>query len=120
MDRTAHPLAAWLGPALDDLSDEQLDRLAAESAAIDARYPDGDDDYRREAALSAAAQYILGDTRAEEFGQAYAQATLARARAYAASQQIALMLLAEGASEAGTAAATGIDRMTVRKLAGKR
>lgn len=119
-DRRSHPLAAWLGPALDQLTDEQLVRLTAESRAIDARYPDEDDGHLREAALSAAAQYLLGDTEPGDFGRVLTAARLAEAQAYAASQQVAAMLCHDNPRyETRAAELTGIDRMIVRRMLGK-
>jgi len=54
-----YELEAWLGPALSDLTTEQVDRLLAEAQEIHARYP-GDEE-SQDAALSAAVQRLLGD-----------------------------------------------------------
>lgn len=118
-NRLSHPLYAWLGPAEPDLTDEQLVRLLAESERIEARYPDEDDQYRRDAALSAAVQYILGETTIDEAGRARSAAKIAELEASAASQQIAAMCCDDGMGEIEAARRAGIDRMTVRKARGK-
>ena len=59
-----YELEAWLGPALADLTPEQIDRLHREAEAIAAYYPDDQD--LQEAALTAATQYLLGDLTPEQ------------------------------------------------------
>lgn len=54
-------LEAWLGPALGDLTPEEVDRLLAEAQEIHARYPGVDQEDERDAALSAAVQRLLDD-----------------------------------------------------------
>lgn len=93
MDRNS--VATWLGPACDDLTDEQLDRLAAESADIDARYPDADEMPQRDAALSAAVQHLLGEVTISEADEAVARASNALATATAARKQIVAMASAD-------------------------
>lgn len=121
MDRTQLDpgLSAWLGPARDDLTDEQLDRVTAASHAIDARYPDSDDSDLREAALSAAVQYLLGDTTPEDVGRAHLAADRDALLASAAAQQVAVMLTEEGMSEVRAADAVYIARGTLRAALGK-
>jgi len=43
MPTTPEDLRPWLGPAWDELTKEQRERLAAESDRIYARYPDTDE-----------------------------------------------------------------------------
>ena len=73
-----HELEAWLGPALEDLTPEQVDRLHQEAMAIYDYYPDADD---REAALSASVQYLLGDLTLEEAGRRHREAWAAEEEA---------------------------------------
>lgn len=54
-----YELEAWLGPALADLSPQQVDHLHREALDLESRYPDDPD--AQEAALIAATQYLLGD-----------------------------------------------------------
>src|SRR5689334_18644643 len=96
MPTTADDLRPWLGPAWDQLSADQRDRLAEESDRIAARYPDSDDSDEREAALSAAVQYLLGETSIDDAGRAYTEARIAATRAQSVSRQIAAMASADG------------------------
>lgn len=113
-------LTVWLGPALDDLTPEQVERVTAEATRIHARYPHPDRQPERDAALSAAVQYLLGETTAEEAGRTLGEARARVLAPLAASRQIALMLVDDGISEADAARTTAIDRMTLRKDRGKR
>lgn len=54
-----HELEAWLGPALPELTPEQIDYLHREAEELEARYPDDAD--AREAALAEAVQHLLGE-----------------------------------------------------------
>jgi len=112
-------LRPWLGPAWDELNTDQLDRLCAESDRITERHPDADDAHLRDAALSAAVQYVLGEVNVDDAGRdlaaAYRQLELARA----ASRQLAVMLYADTDNEQGAARRTGINRMTLRGDLGK-
>ena len=54
-----YELEAWLGPAAEDLTPEQIDLLHQEAVEIESRYPDDPD--AQEAELVAATQYLLGD-----------------------------------------------------------
>lgn len=56
-----HELEAWLGPALPELTPEQIDHLHREAEAIDKQWPDPDDADAREAALAEAVQHLLGE-----------------------------------------------------------
>lgn len=117
-----HELEAWLGSALSDLTDEQVDRLATESGRIDGRYPDPDEQDLRDAAMSAAVQYLLDETTIDDAGRALTLARLELGRAMAVAQQLAAMAVEDGtvSSEYQAAERAGIDRMTVRKALGKR
>lgn len=116
-----YELEAWLGPALSDLTGEQIERLMAESDRIGERYPDPDEQDLREAALSAAVQYLLGETTIDDAGRALTKARLEQDRAMAAAQQLAAMAVEDGLmSEYQAADRARIDRMTVRKALGKR
>jgi hypothetical protein len=115
-----HELTVWLGPAYEQMTADQLDRFAGETDRIHERFPDRDEQPERDAAMSAAVQYLLGETRPDDAGRALAAARAAVSAAMAASQQIAVMANADGMSEVSAAQATGIDRMTLRKVLGKR
>lgn len=134
-------LATWLGPALDDMTDEQREQISDEAEKIAARYPEADQADEREHALSVAVELILDDatlesiadelvaarvdvrTRAEIASAAaelLATARAREARALVASQQAALMMIASGGSQSETARTLGVDRMTVRSWLGLR
>ncbi|NMM91341.1 hypothetical protein B2J88_44770 [Rhodococcus sp. SRB_17] len=54
----------WAGDAWAELDATQQARLVRAAEAIDERYPDPDDQPERDAALSTAVQYMLGETTA--------------------------------------------------------
>ncbi|GAA2644476.1 hypothetical protein GCM10010399_92970 [Dactylosporangium fulvum] len=113
-------LMAWLGPAADELTAEQIDLVAEASREIDERYPDPDEQPERDAAQSATVQYLLGETTPEDANRALIAARLAEARAYAAALQVAVMAHRSGTAEAAAARLAGVDRMSLRKALGKR
>jgi len=113
-------LMAWLGPAADDLTPEQIDRVRTEAAAIRRRYPDPDEQPERDAALSAAVQYLLGVVSPEDASRALATARRREREAYVAAEQVAVMLVADGAPKATAARRAGIDRMSLLKALGER
>jgi len=115
-----YELEAWLGPALSDLAPEQVDRLMQEAEDIAAYYPGVDDEELRDAALSAAVQLLLGDTTPEECARELRAARAAEARASAAAQQIAAMMVRDGVPKARAARECGIDRMTLLTRLGER
>lgn len=112
-----HELDAWLGPA--ELTTEQRATLVREVAEIEAAYPDPDDQDVRDAAMSAAVQYLLGDVTPQQVGQRLAEATGALARARASVRTTARLMVGSGASEVAAADALGVNRMTVRSALGK-
>src|SRR5690606_15310302 len=116
-----HELEAWLGPALEDLSPEQVDRLHREAEAIDERYPDPDDADDREAALTAAVQYLLGELTVEEAGRRRRETREAERHARVQAIQVACMAEADGMPAAAAARAAGIDRQVlIRRRAARR
>jgi hypothetical protein len=113
-------LMAWLGPAADELTPEQIERVAAEARNIDERYPDPDEQPEREAALSATVQYLLGETTAEEVNRSLIDARSRERDAYVAALQVAVMLHRDGTPKATAAREAGIDRMGLLKALGER
>lgn len=113
-------LTAWLGPATDDLTPEQIDLVTAEAARIAERYPDPDEQHERDAALSAVVQYLLGDTSAEDVSRALAEARRREREAYVAAEAVAVAMVRHGYPKAGAARAVGIDRMSLLKALGER
>lgn len=108
--------AAWLGPAADTATDEQIAELDTASAAIDARWPDPDDGDDRALALSAAAQVILGDDTLEGIAAVWRDA-----RRVERDRMSALTgaLIASPGSERLLVERSGVARMTVRKALGR-
>ncbi len=113
-------LMAWLGPAADQLTPEQIERVAEASRDIDARYPDPDDEMERQAALSATVQYLLGETAAEEVDRALIAARRVEREAYVTALQVAVMMVRSGTAKAVAARECGIDRMGLLKALGER
>ena|SRR5690554_3379209 len=108
-----HELEAWLGPALEDLTPEQVSRLHREAEEIDERWSDPDD---REAALIAATQYLLGDLTVEEAGKRRRETRAAERHARVQAIQVACMAEADGMPTAAAARAAGIDRQVLIRL----
>lgn len=113
-------LMAWLGPAADDLTPEQIERVRTEADAIARRYPDPDEQPERDAALSAVVQYLLGETTPEDAARALATARQRERAAYVAAEQIAVMLVADGTPKADSARRAGIDQTSLLKALGER
>lgn len=115
-----HGLMAWLGPAAEEMTDEQIERVADEAKRIDERYPDPDEQIERDAALSAVVQYMLGDTTSDDAHRALIDARRREREAYVTAEQIGVMLVADGTPKAVAARSVGIDRMSLLKALGER
>ncbi|MGI5153487.1 hypothetical protein ACQEVC_45410 [Plantactinospora sp. CA-294935] len=115
-------LMAWLGPAADELTPEQIERVTAEARAIAERYPDPDEQPERDAALSAVVQYLLGETTPEDAAHELSSARLREQRAFAAATWMAVMLVRDNPVRYKAVAAqrAGIDRMSLLKALGER
>ncbi len=113
-------LRAWLGPAADDLTAEQLERVADLSRRIDAFYPDPDEHREREAALSAVVQHLLGDTSPSEVRQAHVDAKLRAREAAVAATWVGVALAEETGNKLGAAREVGVDRMVLLETLGER
>lgn len=120
MTTQTHEIEARLGDSLESLTAEQVQRLRVEADVIDARYPDPDQEEGREAALTAAAAYLLGDTTPEEAGRERRATQAARDRALAAAVQVAAMAAGDGMPDKTAARTCGIDRMTLLARLDKR
>lgn len=120
MQTQRHEIEAWPGPAMDQLTTDQVDRVQAAADQIAERHPHEDDADLREAALSATVQFLLGETSVEEAGSRLAAIRAAQREAYAVAMQVAAMAVEAGTPEAIVARQLGVDRMTVRKALGKR
>lgn len=112
-------LLARLGPAAEQLTIEQIDRLAREADIIAERYPGPDHRDEHDAALSAAVQWLLGEITVEQAGAKRQRALLRERATKAAAIQVAAMAIEDGGSERQVAAGAGIDRQTLRKRLGK-
>ena len=115
-----YELMAWLGPAADELTPEQIERVAGEARRIADYYPDPDEQPERDAALSAVVQYLLGETTPEDAGRALIEVRRREAEAYAAAQWIGVMLVRDGSQDAPAARRAGIGRMGLLEALGKR
>ena len=113
-----HELEAWLGPALSDLTQEQVDRLHREAEAIKSRYPSPDDVDDREAALTAAVQYMLGELTVKEAGRRRRETKAAERHARVQAIQVALMSAEDGMPTAAAAREVGLDRQVLIRRAG--
>jgi len=116
---TDHDLMAWLGPAADELTPEQIERVSDAARDIDERYPDPDEQDERDAALSATVQYLLGETTPEDANRALIDARQREREAYVAALQIAVMAHRDGVPKATAARRAGIDRMSLLKALGE-
>lgn len=114
-------LMAWLGPAADDLTAEQVERVVEAARDIDERYPDPDEQAERDAALSATVQYLLGETTPEDAARALVDARRREQEAYVAALQVAVVAHRYGGVPKATAARrAGIDRMRLLTALGER
>ncbi len=113
-------LMAWLGPAADEMTPDQLATVREAADLIAARWPDPDEADLREAALSGAVQAVLGDTSPGTFRATLAEARLAEARAFAAALGGAVALVRAGGAKATVARDCGVDRMSLLKALGER
>jgi hypothetical protein len=114
-----YELEAWLGPALEDMTGEQVDTLHAVVEEIHERWPDRDEGPERDAASVAALQHMLGEVSLRERGELLGRAREAEREAVVSSRQAALMAVRDGVSESQAAREAGLDRMTVRRMLGK-
>ena len=113
-----YELEAWLGPALEDLTPEQVDRLHQEAQEIHARYPGDAAD--REAALIAAVQYLLGELTLEEAGKRRRETRAAERHARVQAIQVAYMAEEDGMPTAAAAREVGLDRhVLIRRRAAR-
>jgi hypothetical protein len=126
-----YEIEAWLGDN-HGLTDEQIARLAATADEIGLRYPDPDDADEREAALTVAHRLMMEEPEAvvDELAATLTAARMRETAALAGLRQAAVDLIdpapvqgrhAVGVrSQAGFAAAAGLDRAGVIRWLGKR
>lgn len=114
---------AWLGPAADTITDDQLTAIDDANAAINGRWSEPDLADTREEALSAAVAVILGDSALESVAQDWRSARAAE-RAAQARLTGAIIAASTGTrsgpgSEADLVERSGASRLTVRKALGR-
>lgn len=114
-----YDLTTWLGPAADELTEEQTERVHAVARWADERWPGEDGQEDRDTALSAAVQYLLGETTPADAGHALVALRRAERAASIAAQALAILACEDGMSEVQAAETLALDRMTVRKARGK-
>ena len=118
-------LRAWLGPALDDMTDDQVEQFTEMVAAIDQRYPITDPDdapfviETRTYAMSGALALLLGDDTLTSTHQQWERAKQAEREAMATLTGAIIASAHQGSSELDMANRTGLSRGTVRKALGK-
>lgn len=123
-------LRAWLGPAADEMTDEQMEKFGGIVQAVEALYPhpvredDGTippDDLRdeRQEAMASALQVLLGDAVPAEIGGDLSRARAGLADAMARARGAAIGGAAIGISELELEREIGLSRMTIRKILGK-
>ncbi|GAB4988145.1 hypothetical protein MAHJHV61_34190 [Mycobacterium avium subsp. hominissuis] len=99
---------------LDSVQRARLERAAQEATQL---YPESPDLQR--AAVTAAADYLLGHTDPAAAGAELATVRRAEKRARARARQVAVMAFADGRSERAIARDVGVDRMNLRRWLGK-
>jgi len=112
---TRYEVEAYLGPALEELTEEQIDDLISEFQDIAHRYDE--DDPSREAAWAAAVEYMLGNTNADQASDDYQKADLERKKTLAAAIQVTHMA---GMTHSAAAQRIGISRNTLRSYLGNK
>ena len=110
-----YELEAWLGPALAEMTPDQVAAMARYIGAIEACYYD---EALRSVAAGGALQIVLSDGTLEQAGEALARARRAERDAMATLTG-ALIASAETDSESSLARRAGVTRVTVRKALGK-
>lgn len=116
-----YEVLTFLGPAAEELTDEQIDTVMFLFDDIDARYPDVDDYHLRTAAYNTVVQYLLNEVTAENVNRALIAARLREEEAYAAALQYAVTAVrVDGEPKATAARDAGIDRMSLLKALGER
>ena len=113
-----YEVEAWLGPALDNMTAEQVPAFARMVEAIGDRYPDADEAGMRELASSGALLVMLRDSTLEAIAAEWQLAKRTEREAMAMLTG-AIIAAAEGDTAVGIAKRAGVARETVRKALGK-
>lgn len=105
---------AWLGPARDTMTDEQLDAFDRVAAEIAERWPtDGDDPDAGTDQLAGALMVICGDDTLAGLGAARQQAQAALDKAHA--QLLGALLASRDLGPSEISRQSGLSRVTVTK-----
>ena len=105
---------AWLGPALEQMTDEQLEALDDAARQIFYRYPAGEDDPDAATeALGGALMVILGDDTLDGLGGAYRQAVEAASEAH--GRLIGAVIASRDLGPSEISRRSGLSRVTVTK-----
>jgi diphthamide synthase (EF-2-diphthine--ammonia ligase) len=110
-----YELEAWLGPALAEMTPDQVDAMARYADTIEDRY---DDDALRGLAAGGALLITRADSTLEQLGRALARARREE-RETMAILAGAIIASADTDSEASLARRAGVTRVTVRRALGK-
>lgn len=106
---------AWLGPARDTMTDEQLDRFDALAAEIMTQWPPSEDDPEAGTPqLGGALMIVLGDDTLAGLGRA--RATAQRALDDAAGQLAGAVLASRELGPSEISRQAGLSRVTVTKI----
>lgn len=110
--------------AIDDwldgvLTGEDRERFIPIWDDVAARYPDPDQQDERNAALSAAVRYLLGEVFPADFGREMGRINSALCEAKAAARAVALLAVDDGVSEISLHRELGVTRRTLRLWLGK-
>ena len=119
-----HELTAWLGPAADDMTPEQIDAFAAMVDQIADRYPGREngqhpDEEAMGEAMVGALSVLLADDTLVAITQEWATKRRAERDAMARVTGAIIASRAAGKLETEIAAESGLNRGTVRKALGK-
>lgn len=109
-----HELAGLLGPAYEETTQEQRERVHAAAEILDRLYDPNDD--LSASALTGALMVILGDDDLSNAAHAWHTARAAEAKAHA---HLRGAIISTPGSERDLAARAGVSRETVRKALGK-
>ena len=105
---------AWLGPALEQMTDEQLEAFDDAARRIFDRYPATDDDPDAATeALSGALMVILGDGTLDGLGGAYRQAVEAASEAH--GRLIGAVIASRDLGPSEISRRSGLSRVSVTK-----
>ena len=105
---------AWLGPARDTMTDDQLDRLDSLAAEIMAQWPASEDDPTAGTEqLTGALMIILGDDTLAGLGAARQRAQAALDKAHA--QLLGALLASRDLGPSEISRQAGLSRVTVTK-----